>query len=307
MNDGRKISTLLLSIANISILLNKNTMLLTGRLGSLNLIDDSETYTIQPQFKQILSIEGDNFAEFSYQTFDPTDHGTYTGVKSKVHLAAGSIKINFLEEPLHDIYLFLIKLARLKGIYDTATQAAVQRAQEIERMQFDVTVKTPIVIFPSDPASSSDRLTMRFGELSASNSFDGPSGTITAGLTGIKLTSDFEAVDGPSALKVIDDIDIFMEVKQAAGINRDTDLTRPDSQVSNPSRTKDRVAYFLTTDHRIDFGRQAALDPGSVPSTHRSDSNDSTHSRGCASGRGSSRSIAVDQEPQPPTYGRRPH
>ncbi|KAF9652010.1 vacuolar protein sorting-associated protein 13 [Thelephora ganbajun] len=231
MNNGVKLSTLSLSIANVSVLLSNNTMLVIGRLGSLNLVDDSETYTIHPQFEQILSIEGDNFAEFSYQTFDPTDHETYAGVKSKVHLAAGSIKINFLEEPLHDIYLFLAKLARLKGVYDAATQAAVQRAQEIERMQFGVSVKTPIIIFPSDSAHSPDRLTLRLGELSASNSFDGPSSTITAGLTGIQLTSDFKVVDGPSVLKIIDDINIFAEIEQTASIDRSVDFNRPDSQI----------------------------------------------------------------------------
>ena len=236
MNNGVKLSTLSLSTANVNVLLGNNTMLVTGRLGSLNLIDDSEIHTIHSQFKQILSIEGNNFAEFSYQTFDPTDHETYTGVKSKVHLAAGSIKINFLEEPLHDIYLFLIKLARLKGVYDAATQAAVQRAQEIERMQFDVSVKTPIIVFPSDSAHSPDRLEMRLGELSASNSFDGPLSTITAGLTGIQLTSDFGAFDGPSTLKIIDDTDIFARIGQTTGIDRSVDFNRPDSQVGSSTR-----------------------------------------------------------------------
>jgi vacuolar protein sorting-associated protein 13A/C len=245
MNDGVKLSTLALSTANVSVLLGNNTMLVTGRLGSLNLIDDSEMYTIHPQFKQILSIEGNNFAEFSYQTFDPTDHETYTGVKSRVHLAAGSIKINFLEEPLHDIYLFLTKLARLKGIYDAATHAAVQRAQEIERMQFDVSIKTPIIVFPSDSAHSPDRLTMRLGELSAGNSFNGPSSTVTAALTGIQLTSDFNATDGLSTLKIIDDIDIFADVGQATGIDRNIEFNRPDSQVSN-SCTRPR-ATLLTS------------------------------------------------------------
>ena len=183
MNNCVKPSTLSLSTANVSVLLGNNTMLVTGRLGGLNLIDDSEVCTIHQQFEQILSIEGNSFTEFSYQTFDPTDHEAYTGIKSKVRLAAGSVKINFLEEPLHDVYLFLAKLAKLKGVY-VATQAAVQRAQEIERIHFDVTVKTPIVVFPSDSMHSSDRLTMRLGELSTSNSFDGLSSlssTITTG------------------------------------------------------------------------------------------------------------------------------
>ena len=245
MNNGVKLSALSLSIANVDVLLGNNTMLVSGRLGSLSLIDDSEMYTTHPRFKQILSIEGNNFAEFSYQTFDPMDHETYTGVKSKVHLTAGSIKINFLEEPLQDIYLFLTKLARLKGVYDAATQAAVQRAQEIERMQFDVYVKTPIIVFPSDSAHSPDRLTMRLGELSASNSFDGPSSTIKAELTGIQLTSDFNTADGPSTLKIIYDTDISADVKQTTGIDRGVDFNRPDSQVGY-SFTKRNTTHLMS-------------------------------------------------------------
>lgn len=263
MNDGVKLSTLMLSTANVSVLLGNNTMLVVGRLGSLNLVDDSDIYTIHPRFKQILSIEGDNFAEFSYQTFDPTDHETYSGVKSKVYLAAGSIKINFLEEPLHEIYLFLTKLARLKGIYDAATQAAVQRAQEIERMQFEVSVKTPIIVFPSDSANSSDRLTMRLGELGASNSFVGPSSIITAGLTGIQLTSDFEAAGGSSTLKIIDDVDIFTEVKQTVGTDRNVDSHRPDSQVCDSFIVEGYNAHVVIG-HDLDLGCQAALDPGPI-------------------------------------------
>ena len=264
MNNGVMLSNLSLSTANVNVLLGNNTMLVTGRLGSLSLIDDSEMYTIHPRFKQILSIEGNNFAEFSYQTFDPTDHETYTGVKSKVHLTAGSIKINFLEEPLHDIYLFLAKLARLKGVYDAATQAAVQRAQEIERMQFDVSVKTPIIVFPSDAAHSPDRLTMRLGELSANNSFDGPSSIITAGLTGIQLTSDFNAADGPSTLKIIDDIDIFAEIEQTTGVDRSVDFNRPDSQVGDSFAGRNTTSNVVAIGRGFNIRCEVALDPESV-------------------------------------------
>ena len=303
MNNGVKLSTLSLSTANVSVLLGNNTMLVTGRLGSLNLVDDSEVYTIHQQFEQILSIEGNSFAEFSYQTFDPTDHETYTGIKSKVRLAAGSVKINFLEEPLHDIYLFLAKLAKLKGVYDAATQAAVQRAQEIERMQFDVSVKTPIVVFPSDSTLSSDRLTMRLGELSASNSFDGLSSTITAGLTGIQLTSDFKAADGASTLNIIDNIDIFAEIGQTTGIDRGVDFNRPDSQVSNSFSWQSFVADVVVIDRSLNIGRQAALDPDSIQSTHRAIPSYPACLAGCAPGRNSGQPIAVDQEPQCPILG----
>jgi vacuolar protein sorting-associated protein 13A/C len=112
-------------------------------------------------------------------------------------------------------------------------------------MQFDVSVKSPIIVFPSDPARSPDRLTMRLGELSASNSFDGPSSTITAGLTGIQLTSDFKAADGASTLKIIDDINIFADIKQATGIDRSVDFNHPDSQVGN-SFTRPKAAWLMS-------------------------------------------------------------
>lgn len=93
-----------------------------ARLGSLSLTDDSDEQTVVPEFKQIMSIEGDNLAEFRYETFDPNDHENYKGIKSSVSLAAASVKLHYLEQPLHDIYLFMTKLAKLKGLYDAATQ-----------------------------------------------------------------------------------------------------------------------------------------------------------------------------------------
>jgi len=231
MNENVRIGTLSLSTADVTLLLRANTMRVTTRLGSLELIDDSELQ-VSPEFKQILSIEGDDFADFSYQTFDPAETENYAGIKSKVHLSAGSIKVNFLEEPLHDIYLFVTKLAKLKGVYDAATQAAVQKASEIEKMQFDIIVKTPIIVLPSDPARSSDKLALRLGEFGARNSYDGSANKITASLRGIQLASEFEEHGSVSTLKIIDDIDISADVVQTSGLDRSKETAHPDMQVT---------------------------------------------------------------------------
>lgn len=122
MNAGARLATLSLSTAKTTVLLFSNTMNIHARLGSLSLSDDSDEKTIVPEFKQIMSIEGDNLAEFRYETFDPNDKENYKGIKSSVYLAAASVKLHYLEQPLHDIYLFLTKLAKLKGLYDAATQ-----------------------------------------------------------------------------------------------------------------------------------------------------------------------------------------
>ncbi|KAI0639418.1 vacuolar protein sorting-associated protein 13 [Trametes polyzona] len=232
INDDVRIATLSLSTAYVAILLRANTMRINGRLGSLALNDDSPIQTASPEFKQILSIEGDNFADFTYQTYDPQDHETYTGVKSSISLKTGSLKVHYLEHSLHDAYLFFMRLAKLKGLYDAATEAAVQRASEIERMQFDVSISTPIVVFPADAQHSLDVLTMRLGALSARNAYENDGDRITAGLHGIQLTSCLHYDDQPPVLKIVDDIDINADITQFGQIDRSTDLDRPDTQVS---------------------------------------------------------------------------
>ncbi|KAJ7293574.1 vacuolar protein sorting-associated protein 13 [Mycena rebaudengoi] len=225
------LATLSLSTADVAVLVLPKTLQVTGRLGSLALSNDSSAHTVQKEFNQILSIEGQNFADFRYQTYDPNDD-SYTGIKSSVYLNAASVKFQFLEEPLHEIFLFLLKLAKLKGLYDTATQVAVQRASEIERMQFDISVKSPIVVFPSDPTRSRDVLVLRLGEITAKNSYEAVVNTISASLTGIQLVSHLHVDNELSVLKIVDDINIDADIVQTSGIDRNKDSDYPDTQVS---------------------------------------------------------------------------
>lgn len=232
LNGGIPLATLSLSTAVVNILLRQGTMRVTGRLGNLALITESDTYpSLSSDFRHILSIEGDNFAEFSYQTFDSSEN-SYTGIKSSFNLATASVRIQFLEQPLHGIYLFLVKLARLKGLYDAATQAAVQKASEIERMQFEISVKSPIIVFPSDPNVSSDTLVLRLGEISARNTSQHLLNKISASLRGIQLVSNTYLYGQLSSLKIIDDIEINADVTQTSGIDRSKDTEFPDTQVA---------------------------------------------------------------------------
>lgn len=230
VNDDIKVATLSLSTADVTVILRGNTMGISGRLGSLALSNDSNDKVALSSFKQIMSIEGNNFAEFRYQTFDPKGEG-YNGIKTSVYLNAASVKLHFLEQPLRDIYLFLNKLAKLKGLYDAATTVAVQKASEIEKMQFHVSVKSPIVVFPSNERESKDVLVMRLGEISARNSYDDVVNKIVASLRGIQLVSKIYYNDEPSTLKIIDDIDITSDILQTASIDRNKDSDYPDSQV----------------------------------------------------------------------------
>ncbi|KAK7694663.1 hypothetical protein QCA50_001851 [Cerrena zonata] len=232
INDDIQIATLSLSTADVAILLRGSTLRVNARLSSLSLTDDSDVHTSLAEFKDILSIEGSNFADFQYQTFDPSDKETYKGYNSSVYLSTGSLKVHYLEQPLHDIYVFLLKLAEFKGLYDAATEAAVQRASEIERMQFNVVIKSPIIIFPSNPQESIDIFTMHLGEFNAHNSYDDVGGHIEAGVSGILLASTIYYNNTPSMLKLIDDININAKITQYAGIDRNKEFDRPDTQIS---------------------------------------------------------------------------
>lgn len=206
-------------------------MRINGRLQSLALNDNSQVKTASPDFKKILSIEGDNFADFTYQTYDPSERESYPGVKSSFSLQTGSLKMHYLEHALHDAYAFLIKLAKLKGLYDAATQVAVQRASEIEHMKFDASVNTPIVVFPSDAQHSLDIMILRLGALSARNKYDNDDSCITASLHGIHLASQLYYAGELAELKIVDDINVDAEVTQKANIDRSQGNDYPATQV----------------------------------------------------------------------------
>lgn len=232
-NDFNVLATLNLSVADVAIFTRGPTLRVSGRLGNLTLANNNERYAILPQFNQILSIEGQQkFADFVYETFDPESE-SYSGVKSSFRLNAASLKMNFLEGPLHSIYIFLLKLARLKYLYDAATTVAVQKASEMDRTQFTISIKTPILIFPTNPSESSDFMTMRLGHIEAKNSFEGTTTKTLASLHGILLDSLFYSSDNESySLKIIDDINVDAEISQTTGVDRGKDITYPDTQVS---------------------------------------------------------------------------
>ncbi|KAG6842210.1 hypothetical protein C0991_000180 [Blastosporella zonata] len=227
----RSLATLSLSTADVTVLLRPKTLRVTGRLGSLALSNDSSDCALREEFNHIISIEGENFAEFRYQTFDP-DEEAYAGFRTSLSLTAASVKLHFLQQPLRNIYLFVAKLAKLKGLYDAATQAAVQKASTIDRIQFEVSVKTPILVFPSEPSTSRDILVMKLGEITVRNAADPLVSKIMASLSGVQLVSTLYNDNQPSTLKIIEHIDVNANVVQTSGIDRQTDSEYPDTQLT---------------------------------------------------------------------------
>jgi vacuolar protein sorting-associated protein 13A/C len=209
----------------------------------MSLRDDSSATAVSSDFKDILSIEGENFADFKYETFDAAEMDSKTGVNSEVALRAASVRIHFVEKALRSLYVFVIKLATLKSLYDAAAQAAVQSASEIQRMRFDISVKSPIIVFPTDAAKSTDCLTMRLGELSAKNAYDGDESRMAASLHGLQLASSLAA---QSTLKMIDEINIDSNIIVTSSIDRSVERARPDTQVRTLGhRMRSYLSYEL--------------------------------------------------------------
>ncbi|TIB10448.1 hypothetical protein E3P92_03204 [Wallemia ichthyophaga] len=216
LDDGvTQLATLILSAGDVSILLDNTTMQVNAKLGGLEISDDNSA--IDDGFRQLLSIEGEELADFSYQTFDPKRE-SYPGYNSSVYLRTASLKFTFNEEPVNDLYKFLIKFARLKALYDAATRAAQDAANDVNggRMQYDVRVRAPIIVFPT--LTNQSMLTMRLGEFVAKNSFTGKSpGDIQhlhTGLHGINLTSTIRDTDkdadkdGFETLPILDNVNL---------------------------------------------------------------------------------------------------
>ncbi|KAG9019286.1 hypothetical protein FRB90_004293 [Tulasnella sp. 427] len=229
IDNDRRLATLDLSAAEVGIFLRGNTMRIGGHLGNLSIVDESPLTVENGDFKKIVSIEGDQLADFTYETFDPSEKETFPGVNSLVHLRFASLKVTFIEGPVRDIYQWLIKFARMKALYDAATQAAVQRASEITRMKFDIVVKSPILVIPRDASNSSDVLVMKLGEIFANNSYTGPVATTSAGLRGIRLTSHFHYGDDVANLRMIDDVEVSTKIVQTENIDRSQNLQEPDT------------------------------------------------------------------------------
>ncbi|KAH7104413.1 vacuolar protein sorting-associated protein vps13 [Auriculariales sp. MPI-PUGE-AT-0066] len=233
-NVGVRLATLSLSAADVTVLVAGPELRVAARLQDISLTDDTNTSTSDPEASQLLSIEGDEVANLVYETYDVAKQPTENRVNSSVSFHVGALKFRFVEAPLHGIYSFLIKLARLKSLYDAAAQAAVQRASEIEvqKMKLDVSVQSPVIYVPWAERDSRDLLVIRLGAIKAENTFTANENQMTASLRGIQVASTFIHNSQPSNLKLVDDINITAEIFQPLKVDRAVNTSLPDTRVS---------------------------------------------------------------------------
>ncbi|KAI1625793.1 hypothetical protein EDD37DRAFT_625576 [Exophiala viscosa] len=242
-NDGVRLATLSLNSGDVGVFLDAGTMQIKARLGSLSLVDDvNQGAPEDSPLRRLIAIEGDNLADFKYQTFD-SSREDYPGYDSGIYLRSGSIKINFLEEPLRKIMEFGVKFGKMQAIFNAARQAAAEQATQVQqsaqKMHFDILVSTPIVVFPRAMVDERPRdlLTAYLGEIYANNKFVGVQGQeggplvnkLSAGVRHIRLTTEFHYDDGQSQeLEMIDAVDLEFKIRY---LEHQAGLERPDLEI----------------------------------------------------------------------------
>lgn len=245
-NDGIRLATLSLNSADVGIFLMGKTMRIGARLGNFSLLDDiNQGADEESALRQLVTIQGDELADFRYETFDPDAKDTYPGYNSSIYLRSGSIKVNFIEEPFRKIIDFAVKFGKMQALFNAARQVAMNQASQIQenagQMHFDILVSTPIIVFPRVPhfgRVKRDLITAYLGEIYANNKFlpvdDSKDSLVTnkidAGIRKVRLTSAFHFEnDRSEELEMIDKVDLNFKVDY---VEHQEGLERPDIEVS---------------------------------------------------------------------------
>lgn len=261
-DDGIKLATLILERADISVFMLPDSMKVSAKLGGLNLIDN-DTHN----GRELIRIQGDDFADLYYETYDPeTNNLPYS---SQFKFETRSIVVMFIEDSFARIYGFLNQFQKMKYIYDTARDAALNQAKNVEypnKIKFDILIRAPIFVFPKsvDPANDLfNTITVNLGEIHTFNNFtkiendqskkdDASESDIylnimKAGLTNTKICSSFIVNDGEyQNLEIIDKLDINFDIDyyDGNGIKRPSMIVNGDC-IGNETKLTELQTFNL--------------------------------------------------------------
>jgi vacuolar protein sorting-associated protein 13A/C len=262
-NEGKRLGTGELSFGDIIIMLEPNTIEVDGKFGNFTLSDDTvvnetnnnsvqtfNTSSISETY--IISIVGDELADFTYKTYDPKA-SEYPGYNQKFDLKMGAIQL-LVTESVKPTLNFLQEFLEMKNVYDAARNAAVETAQQIQegggnnRFHFNIMVKSPVLVFPVGENKKTDTLIANLGEIRANNSFIEvhrrdlknvpqsvmvPVTHINCGLYDISLFSTAVTHDNTGninkhVLPIIDNLDIVFDIQNPENPN---EAVGPGSQI----------------------------------------------------------------------------
>ncbi|KAI9287283.1 vacuolar protein sorting-associated protein vps13 [Umbelopsis sp. AD052] len=286
-NNGTRLATGALSHGTMDILLFNEKLQVKAKFGNFILTNDRHErlpHHLRKTSKTLLSMEGDELADFSFETFSPKEPH-YPGYDQLLYFRMGSAHMNFLEEPVQQVLHFLSTFAEMKSVYDRARQAAIESAQQLQqavtKLHFDFLIKSPIIEFPgATPKSASSIITARLGEISATNSFkddhskQGYLNMIKAQIRSISLSSKpaSQLVDvdtnGKNQLSIINDIDLTFDIEYSDG---SLAAERPDIKILGGitdvrmNLTPQQLACLLETINAVSRSLSSPGDDGSNP------------------------------------------
>lgn len=221
--DGLKLATLQLSTALILVFLLPEAMEVKGRLGALSLFDDLNHGSPRDSiFRSLISIEGDNLAEFTYKTYDAESNTEL--YQSSIEFVTAATKVNFVEDAFFKILSFLSKFQRMKAIYDDAREAAINQTVPIDsanQIKMDFLVKAPIIHFPKLIAAKGnddvcDDLVVELGDLYLKNKFEKHGDTlhniISSGIRNVSVESRLNFDQIVQEGKILRNFDVDFEI-----------------------------------------------------------------------------------------------
>lgn len=219
--DGLKLATMQLGKANIEVLVLPEELEVRGSLGALSLHDESNHGSARDSmFRSLVAIEGENLAKFRYKAYDSAKHQELH--QSLIDFETAAIKINFVEDAFGKIFRYLSKFQKMKEIYDTAREAAIDQRNSIEgagQMKLNILVRAPTIHFPklSNPTNEEyDVMVAELGELFLNNEFKSDQvvhNLMKAGIRNVNLFSQFHFVNGIKQHgQILNDLDISFEI-----------------------------------------------------------------------------------------------
>lgn len=247
-NEGIRMGTGQLSFGQIIILLEPKTIKVEGKFGDFTLSDDTvlandsaSNLNSVPSETYIISIVGEELANFTYQTYDRNDPA-FPGYGQKFDLRMGAIQL-FVINSVKPTLTFLQEFLDMKNVSDAARNGTMettqQSAAENNGFHFDIIIKSPVLIIPVGENKKTDTLVANLGEIRAINKFLNVhrrdvkditntvkvAGThLNCGLYDISLRSIAKKLDTSGnlverVLPIIDDLDIVFDIESPLNPN----------------------------------------------------------------------------------------
>ncbi|KAI8912336.1 hypothetical protein DFJ77DRAFT_511881 [Powellomyces hirtus] len=227
--DGSRIATVQFGELETTVQLIGGAMVVSGSIGDLSVVDDVQRVEAR-RYSQLLQIEGDEVAHFTWQTFDHSA-SDYPGYDTALTLRASSITLTYLEPLLHGLMDYFSKFQKMHALLESARRAAIESAQQLQqaagKFHYDIEIQSPVLIFPHLSLQSKDRVTIYPGSISARNTFinneAGPIDSVGATIRSMRVLSYFVGADAVGVEEqVLNDINLHLSMQTHIGEKADT-------------------------------------------------------------------------------------